>query len=426
MAALSLTLQRIALKGPFSEAESEAIHQELKAILASSYFRNSRRYPAFLSYVVETSLKARPEENIKERNIGVEAFGRPADYDTNLDPIVRNTACEVRKRLTLYYAEHGCTETHLEISLLPGSYVPEFYQLQPHPAADTLEEHLPESIGLDVLDPALSPSAEALVPALAAHPVVAQADRIPGRWFRSAGFAVLALAVIGVVALTSHWWSAEQETQSLWRDFIYARHDVIIVAPEAPFPPDITANWAKDNPNIALEDLSAIVPPTAILTEHHAPYSVKLDPSVTLADLTNRPVILVGGPTNKWTVTLTDGLRYRMKKDNSGLYVEDSQQGAPRPCSYETSTVDQSVKNDCAIFARFHSALTGNTVMVIAGTGRNGTQAVGQWILSPNLETKLSELFPHGWKNKNIEVVLKTTVIEGKSSAPTIVRAFSW
>jgi hypothetical protein len=46
---------------------------------------------------------------LKERTIGIEAFSRPPDYDQSVDPVVRITAGEVRKRLTQYYYEAGGT-----------------------------------------------------------------------------------------------------------------------------------------------------------------------------------------------------------------------------------------------------------------------------------------------------------------------------
>ncbi len=81
----------------FFDEDRELIRSELESIVTSRHFKNSKRYPAFLTYIVETALRGAPDE-IKERMIGIEVFGRPVDYDTNTDPIVRNTASEVRKR----------------------------------------------------------------------------------------------------------------------------------------------------------------------------------------------------------------------------------------------------------------------------------------------------------------------------------------
>ncbi len=65
------------------------------------------------------------QEELKERTIGVEAFGRQPGYDLNADPVVRVTAGEVRKRLAQYYDEPEHLE-ELRIELRPGSYVPDF------------------------------------------------------------------------------------------------------------------------------------------------------------------------------------------------------------------------------------------------------------------------------------------------------------
>src|SRR3984893_9484196 len=116
----------------YQEAERHAIRQQLERLLANPLFKNSKRYPNLLRYVVEHTLEGNPGE-LKERNLGVEVFGREPNYDTNADPIVRTTAGEIRKRIAQYYHEHG-HESEIRIDLLPGSYVPEFEILAPKTA----------------------------------------------------------------------------------------------------------------------------------------------------------------------------------------------------------------------------------------------------------------------------------------------------
>src|SRR5712691_11919472 len=108
----------------YSETEREAIRNQMERMLANPLFKNSKRYPNLLRYIVEHTLAGFPGE-LKERTLGVEVFGRQPDYDTNADPVVRATAGEIRKRIAQYYHEHG-HETEIRIDLLPGSYVPEF------------------------------------------------------------------------------------------------------------------------------------------------------------------------------------------------------------------------------------------------------------------------------------------------------------
>src|ERR1700721_848058 len=81
--------------GPRAE-ERAAIHEQLERLLVNPHFSHSRRFPSFLRFVVEQTLSGQMDL-LKERTLGIEIFGRDADYDTASDPIVRVTAAEIRK-----------------------------------------------------------------------------------------------------------------------------------------------------------------------------------------------------------------------------------------------------------------------------------------------------------------------------------------
>src|SRR3981189_3438437 len=135
-----------------TEVERAAIQAQLERILASSLFKNSKRYPNLLRYVVERTLDGHPGE-LKERTLGIEVFGRDPYYDTNLDPVVRTTAAEIRKRLAQYYQEPN-HETEPRIDLPLGSYAARFQA----PASRSASPQLNESVTLPLL------------PALVVHP----------------------------------------------------------------------------------------------------------------------------------------------------------------------------------------------------------------------------------------------------------------
>src|SRR5579883_1868160 len=122
--------------------EDRTVREQLARILASPLFRHSRHYPALLKYVVEQKLEGR-SAHLKERALGVQVFGRDADYDSNLDPVVRTSACEVRKRLAQYYHDEAHA-AELRIELPAGSYVPEFRMPEP-PAGDRKSTRLNSS-----------------------------------------------------------------------------------------------------------------------------------------------------------------------------------------------------------------------------------------------------------------------------------------
>src|SRR6266567_5068166 len=105
--------------------QSDAVLADLKAILASDSFSSSNRCRDFLDFVVKRAL-AGDYENLTERFIGVEIFGRTVDYETATDAIVRVRANDVRRRLG-QYSSGKKSAGPVRIDLIAGGYIPEFH-----------------------------------------------------------------------------------------------------------------------------------------------------------------------------------------------------------------------------------------------------------------------------------------------------------
>jgi len=71
------------------------VRDHLKEVVASRAFAGSKRAQDFLQLIVEHALAGR-FNCLRERMIGAEMFGRPIDYDTANDAVVRVKATEVR------------------------------------------------------------------------------------------------------------------------------------------------------------------------------------------------------------------------------------------------------------------------------------------------------------------------------------------
>lgn len=97
-------------------------------MLSSADFRASSQLSQFLAYIVEQTLKGEAD-TIKGYTIAVEALGRSADFDPQLDPIVRVEATRLRRALTAYYAGAG-RDDPIVILVPKGSYVPQFQRLE--------------------------------------------------------------------------------------------------------------------------------------------------------------------------------------------------------------------------------------------------------------------------------------------------------
>src|SRR5258708_37389543 len=106
-------------------ADAAVLREHLREVLESPAFRGSRRCQQFLQHVVEKAISGHYDE-LKERILGVELFGRSSVYDTGEDAIVRVTASDVRKRLHQFYAD---TSSSIRIEIPSGSYGPEFHKV---------------------------------------------------------------------------------------------------------------------------------------------------------------------------------------------------------------------------------------------------------------------------------------------------------
>jgi hypothetical protein len=115
-------------------SRADVLRSHVHEIVTSRAFSGSRRSSEFLQYLVEKAFLGQFDE-LKERTIGVQLFGRDPSYDTGADAIVRVTATDVRKRLQRFYAaQKSPSEIRLELS--PGSYIVEFRQMAtPEPEA---------------------------------------------------------------------------------------------------------------------------------------------------------------------------------------------------------------------------------------------------------------------------------------------------
>src|ERR1035437_9065918 len=103
---MTMTKDPAATRVPLSAEERQLIVGQLKRMLASPLFGQSKRYAPFLRHVVQKPLGGQ-EASLKERVLCIERFGRTPYYDSNNDPVVRVTAGEVRKRIAQYYDDSG-------------------------------------------------------------------------------------------------------------------------------------------------------------------------------------------------------------------------------------------------------------------------------------------------------------------------------
>jgi hypothetical protein len=103
----------------------------IERVAASHYINRSARLRDLLLYLADRVLEQNAGE-IHEQEVGHHVFGRPADYDTTSDNIVRVHASMLRKRLEQYFAAEG-SEEPLILEIPKGNYAPVFHERPERP-----------------------------------------------------------------------------------------------------------------------------------------------------------------------------------------------------------------------------------------------------------------------------------------------------
>lgn len=406
---------------PSSQTDLKLVRDELEEVLKSMHFRSSKRYPAFLEYVVDQRLKGNGE-TLKERTLGIEVFKRPVDYDTNNDTVVRVAAGEVRKRLALVYHERGAT-ANLQISLPSGSYVPEFFRIQ---------QPLPEeasAVSFAVRD-VISAGSET-TPALVTGD--ASADESPIKRSKSRWLLLAILLCIGLLALG--WFAFRKPSQItvdqnlFWKPLLDTRASVLIIPgtiiqsdtiPEKMHPAE-----QKDlYPYTSFATTVALSNLTSALSDAKKAYEIRSAPDAGMSDMREHAVVIIGAYNNQWLSELQKELplQFAFGEGSSGkIYdVKDSTLKWSRPPG-----IPRSYRQDYAVIARFRSSETGNWILLVAGIGPNGTEAASQYVTMPHFVEDLLRTSP-GWSTKNVELLLNLSVIDGKSGTPTLAATRVW
>lgn len=81
---------------------TDEIQGSVERILQGATFRNAPSSRRLLKYLVDHSL-AGDVDQLKEYTIGVDAFGKPGDYDPRVDSTVRIQIGRLRQKLSEYY-----------------------------------------------------------------------------------------------------------------------------------------------------------------------------------------------------------------------------------------------------------------------------------------------------------------------------------
>lgn len=379
--------------------DSATVLAQLERILSTPLFQHSKRYPTFLRHVVEQTLRGATDE-LKERTLGVAVFRRVPEYDTSADPVVRNTASEVRKRLEEYYSmpEHS---GELRIDLPVGAYVPEFRYAVESPV----------------------PVKEQTVSAPAA-PRLRQ-------WMPWASVAVALLAVVGLLAAID--FERKPAIKLFWMPILQSTDPVLVVADTWMAPHDPQADH-RDNsgamrevmdPKVFLNVSEQSAKLASFLGSQGKRVDHELARDVSLAKLRSRPFVLRGAFNNLWTQRAVGSFRFYFQLDREPLVRRILDRHAPDRLDW-AAPVAANLAEDYALIARAMEPESGQMMVVIAGLSEKGSAAAMEFVTNPKHLDRFAADAPDGWERRNIELVIKTSLLRGDWGEPRLVATHIW
>jgi len=437
-------IETLAQYGTTPDLTAEMIRAQLDLLIRDEVFRSSKRSVAFLKYVVEMTLNGSAEQ-IKERTIGVEVFGRHPSYDTNLDHIVRTAATELRKKLATYYVneKHRC---ELRMGLVPGSYIPRFtLPGQPrHGGVETeIETESPDA-------PFETHAAHIQIGPVAVTGRVPATDAIavtrftkPAQWWKQWYAGAAAAAVLMAAGLAGYTSLQRTNAEGLfWKPVLETPGPVLLVVGDhpngPPTVPDVNANGSPVTPvpssdssqTVPFADTVTIAKVVGALEARNKQVIIRRGSESSFSDLRSGAAVLIGAFNNEWSLRLTRQLRFSLAMDTEKhvVYIRDAKNPLSRSWSWGTNQPPEPVTGanspkleDFALISRIRDSETGHVVVVIGGLYTYGTETAGEFLTDPNLMQEIAgQVGPNGAAG-NLQVVLGTTVTDGTPGPPRVL-----
>jgi hypothetical protein len=410
------------------------IRTELETLLRSEQFSGSRRCCEFLEFVVKGAL-AGDYESLSERALGAELFGRPIDYETASDAIVRVRANDVRRRLAQHYSEHR-PDSRIRISLPSGSYIPEFHwpALEAQPIPDDAAETSPSLSGAAMASPSAT---------VAARPTTI--------WQRFTTplllAAVLLLAVNAFLILVPRNRALPRNVLTqFWQPLIEDHGTVIVCFGNAiSFWPSESVRQAiergdqalLDNPGritvtrddaITAGNLRAAVSISNLLSEYGIADELRWPQEVQSEDLNRSNVIFIGALNNPWSMSLNEGLRFsfRQIQTEPGPVWTIMDHTSPNQNWSITKAYPEPSSVDYALITRIIDRERRRVVISVGGLSQFGTEAAGEFLVDDTALSTFARTAPTGWEQRNLQIVLGMKIDGRKIVSPRILATNVW
>ena len=388
----------------------------IERLVASHSLHGSESLCKLLRYLAKQAIE-HPGAQVKEYQIATEVFGRQANFDPQLDSMVRVQAGRLRTKLTEYYSTEGASDPYM-VELPKGSYALGFHersrQAQPNGGITEAREVAPKARE--------SGDNHWLVPILSVALLVALAV---------IGWLVLGRKEVGPVVSASAS-AAAVPYRTFWNGFGTVPEEPWVIFSNAAFVgrPDTGMRYydaAKDGKAPILDHYTGVGEVLAVhdldqvFATLHQTLRVKRGSLFSLDDAKNNDLIFIGSPSENLTLLDVPSTKeFVFRRVNGGpragnMEIVNEHPGQGEPATYIATPGNIPLTEDYAVVALVHGLNPEHSELILAGTTTIGTQAAVEFVtresyLSTLLERmkvrKPSELKP-------FEAVIQVKVARG-------------
>jgi hypothetical protein len=363
--------------------DREFFLEQVSRLTASHALHSSESLCKLLRYLAKHAID-HPGTPIKEFQIATEVFGRSADFDPQLDSMVRVQAGRLRSKLTEYYGSEG-QDDEIIVELPKGTYLPAFHHRSAsgsksanhalnHSAAGDLDKRTERRWGTEVISLSIFLAAAIAVIVW----LLATRNAIPAGAAAAGDPAPAAFRVF-------------------WHGFISGQDEPWVVFSNAFFVgrPETGMRYRDPSRDSGLPTLDHYTGVGEVLGVHeldhvfdllHRRMRVKRGSLFSLDDAKNNNLIFIGSPSENLSLLEIPGTQeFVFARVKSGPRKGDQAIVNVHPQADESkeflaSPSGTPLTEDYAVIALVKGMNPGQAILILAGTTTIGTQAAVEYV----------------------------------------------
>lgn len=396
------------------------LQSEIERLVASHALHGSESLCKLLRYLGKLAID-HPGVPVKEYQIATEVFGRQADFDPQLDSMVRVQAGRLRAKLSEYYNSEGAHDS-LVVEIPKGSYAIAVHE-RPGAAAGLNGEARSAATHTRQGVVEQTRSANGLVRALSVALIAAVAALGWLLWTRRE--AVSSASVSAPAAVPA-------PIETFWRGFVRGPEEPWVIFSNAQFVgrPDKGMRYydaARDGKTPILDHYTGV---GEVLAVHNLDLvfgvlrqslRVKRGSLFSLDDAKNNDLIFIGSPGENLTLLDIPGTReftFRRKQGGTragNMEIVNEHPLAGEEASYMASPSNVPMSQDYAVIAMEKAINPEHYELILAGTTTIGTQAAVEYVTRENyLRELLTQMnVSNAAELKPFEAMIQVKVAKG-------------